>query len=498
MGSHLLTAIIAIPALAAPLVLRLREEQLAHRAAVAAAALPLATALLVALQFEPSSTRIQFPELMHTDPSAGGVITPFLAVDGMAALLLPLSTLVTFAVLVAAPRAAMQQRQMAAVLLGSATTSTLQCATDLDSFVFAWLLSLAASYLAFDDEAHHEERRVRRAFTLYVVGGSLPLIIGAVLLHGFTQHTLNVTSLVYEGRGPDLTPFQTEILCSLFLLTIFARKGLFPLHSWLPLLVADGPIGVVVQLLGAHASLLLLVRVVVPLLPPGGGSALSILCTAGLFSAIYASLVAFAQRDLRSMTGYIAMAQSSLIFVGLASATDQSIAGALLTCVGFGVSIAGLLCVVRALRARIGTTDLALLGGLVGKAPVMTAMFLLFASTLCAIPGSIGFAAEDLLLHGVLDHHPVIAALLLIAAALNAITLYRAFCGAFLGRPRLRGRSQGPAPVRDLLVRERVAVFGLAAVLFIGGLAPSMLLSLTQNEVHTVMEHAVRARSLKD
>jgi NADH-quinone oxidoreductase subunit M len=92
-----------------------------------------------------------------------------------------------------------------------------------------------------------------------------------------------------------------------------------------------------------------------------------------------------------------------------------------------------------------------------------------------------------LLLHGVLEHHPIVAGVLLLTTVLNAITIVRAYVRAFLGRPLRRGRLDGPHPIEDLVRRERVAVLLLLSVLFVGGLFPQPLLEVHEGAVDTLV-----------
>ncbi|MFY0579839.1 complex I subunit 4 family protein [Cystobacter fuscus] len=222
---------------------------------------------------------------------------------------------------------------------------------------------------------------------------------------------------------------------ALLMLTVCVRMAVVPFHSWLPVLMARGPFGVGLLLVNAHAGLYLLVRVVMPLLPgewSRGGVALG---TLGLCAALYGSVLALAQTDLRRVVGFLLASQSGLMLAGLAIGNTQSISGALIQSVAAGIALTGLDLVVRAIEARTGTTDMTRLGGLVRRGPRLAAFFFLMGFGSLGFPGTLSFVGEDLLLHGILDTHPLVALPLLLTTAINGVTFLRAFQRTFLGPP---------------------------------------------------------------
>ena len=136
---------------------------------------------------------------------------------------------------------------------------------------------------------------------------------------------------------------------------------------------------------------------------------------------------------------------------------------------------------------RAGTADMTRLGGLVGRMPVAAGLFFVAAAALVGLPGSMGFVADELLMHAALSTRPWIVAPVLLATGLNAITLYRAYTSTFLGRPRGRSRLDGPLPVTELAQRERWALVGLLALTVAGGVFPQFLLGLRKAGVSALL-----------
>jgi NADH-quinone oxidoreductase subunit M len=90
-------------------------------------------------------------------------------------------------------------------------------------------------------------------------------------------------------------------------------------------------------------------------------------------------------------------------------------------------------------------------------------LFMGFASV--GLPLTLGFVAEDLLLQGSVEEFPLLAFALILATALNGVSVIRAFFTLFSGSAKHIGES-------DLTIRETGALTLLMATLLIAGLLP--------------------------
>lgn len=113
--------------------------------------------------------------------------------------------------------------------------------------------------------------------------------------------------------------------------------------------------------------------------------------------------------------------------------------------------------------------------------PRLAVFFAVCGLALVGLPGTLGFAAEDLLFHGALESHPLLGLALPVATALNAITILRLFARLFLGRP-----VTAVADVPDARPRERWALSLCVVLLVLGGLFPQVPVSLGQPAADTV------------
>lgn len=486
-----LTLLIALPALTAVFLRDSERKRLesARVRGIAAGALTLTLLLALAVVFG-SDQGSGPPAVEFVGGWAGLRAGPRLAVDAIVLPLLPVTVVLAMAGILGTSRRESTARHARAVLATCSGTLLLQCAADLDTFVVGWFASLLPSWFHARANALEDprERGPLRILTVYLGLASLPLSLAAISLHVTSASGAELGSVVLHAqRSVTLAPRTQEWILLLLGVTALARKGMVPLHSWVPAFVERGSVGVMTVLLGAHAGVLLLLRVALPLLPDASRLSTAFVAGAAVASALYGAVLAFGQTNLRRTLGFVAVSQSSLILVGVTTLNQEGVSGALLQAVGFSLAFAGAAWCAHWIELRTGTADLEKLGGLVAGAPRAAGAFFLCAAALVGLPGSVGFVADELLIHGSLTARPVTAALLLLATALNAITLFRAYVAVFLGRPKGRPHRAGSAPTLDLLPRERWSVWALVALILMAGLFPGSLLELRERGVAALL-----------
>ena len=228
------------------------------------------------------------------------------------------------------------------------------------------------------------------------------------------------------------------------------------------------PLGTAALLFNGHLGAFLMMR-----LPADAPDRqwFPLICTLALVAAVLVAVSALAETRPRRVLALVATSQAGFILAGLASSTPEGVRGALVQWIVVGLASTGLLTVCRLIEVRYGDV---ITGrehlGLAERFPRLAVFFVVCALAMVGLPGTLGFFAEDLLVHGLMDTHPYIGILQPLAAALNAITLLRLFSILFLGR-----RVSGLELVPDALPRERWPLAALVVLLVIGGLAPGLL-----------------------
>ncbi|MEZ6037891.1 MAG: proton-conducting transporter membrane subunit [Planctomycetota bacterium] len=91
-----------------------------------------------------------------------------------------------------------------------------------------------------------------------------------------------------------------------------------------------------------------------------------------------------------------------------------------------------------ALEARRGPLSLREAGGSFARTPRMAVAFLFLGFASVALPLTLGFVAEDLLVQGSVDEYPQVGFAVIVATALNGMSVMRCFT-LFSGTRRHRG-----------------------------------------------------------
>jgi NADH-quinone oxidoreductase subunit M len=354
----------------------------------------------------------------------------------------------------AAPQADLEEKRSSIVLLGISGAAMAYAA---DHIVVLWL-GVAVS-LAPVLNLKSPLALITQAIGLLALLVACAFVIDA---GGAIDNSTSLRSLTMahiDGHGT-----------ALFFVVIAAvmRKGLVPFHGWVVSAVERGSMLATLVGVNFHMGAFLLLRMGRALFPAELAAALPIVGDVALVTAVVTALLALVSTRARRQLGLIVVSQSAFVLVGLESANAGGLAGGLITWTVVALATTGLAVSLRAVIERAGELiDQAEPLGLARSAPRLAVFFLVSAVSLIGLPGTMGFCAEDLLLHGVLEDHPSIGAALPIATALNAITLFRLYGHLFLGR-----RHSIAAAAGDVLPRERFVLTAIVVALIMGGLQP--------------------------
>ncbi len=282
---------------------------------------------------------------------------------------------------------------------------------------------------------------------------------------------LAVGTALSLGQTPSLQPAAFFA----FLIATLIRKGIFPLHFWLPRAFETDSLPLLSLNVNSHLGAYLLIRFALPGGAEMAPDSLPWFNAITLFTSVYAAVLALAESSPRRILGLLCVSQAAFILAGLENQNVEGITGGLVHWWVVSFATTGLITVYRAIETR--TTEAAAPTGFLGlaiPAPRLAAFFAVSGLALIGLPGTLGFAAEDLLFHGTLESHPLLGVALPLATALNAITTFRLFSTLFMGR-----RSTRVTPIPDARPAQRWALAACTALLVASGLAPGYLVSAT-------------------
>ncbi|MGH7706715.1 MAG: proton-conducting transporter membrane subunit [Vulcanimicrobiaceae bacterium] len=326
-------------------------------------------------------------------------------------------------------------RTAAATACAILFASILVCiADDVLLFLFAWELLALTFYWAIVF-AGTDERSTRAGyFTLvvtHVAGGALTAAL--LLLARFGGFGI-AQSLARASAMPGAMQGWVFVL---LLIGFGAKCGMFPLHSWLRYGYAAAPSCVAALMAGGALNVgfygivrfMLQAPSAVPLWEP------VVLLALGALGAFFGIAWAVGQHDARELAAYSSVENAGIILtalgialagravhidllvgVGLAAAVLQSIAHAIAKCALFlGCST---------ILTASGTLSFEQLGGLARRMPITTAVVLIAALSLAALPPMAGFVSEWMVLEALMQAFRTANVTLEVTFAL---------CGALIG-----------------------------------------------------------------
>jgi NADH-quinone oxidoreductase subunit M len=418
--------------------------------------LPLAPLLA---RFDASSSAMQLVERVDWLPQFG--ISYHLGVDGISLWFTVLTAVTTLIIFIASWQSVTKQvaQYYGAFLVLSGCMQGVFASLDGMLFFVFFEAALIPLYLLIGAWGTGE-RRVYAAFRFFFISflGSLAML--AALIYLWTQaHTFDIDA--WRTLKLGFTPQIVVFLC--FLAAFSVKVPMWPVHTWLPDVNAEGPTGAAVLLgmlkIGGYG----LMRFVLPIVPDASHFFAPAMIVLSLVAVIYGSLVALAQTDMRKLLAYSAVAHMGLVTLGLFTFDRIGVEGAVMQMLSYGiVSGAMLLCTgVLFDRTRNGSIDA--YGGVANTMPKFATYAMLFSMANVGLPGTSGFVGEFLVLMGVIRVNFWIgatAALSLILSAAYTLWMYkRVMFGAV--------RNERVARLRDLGKREFV-LFGAMAVLVLG------------------------------
>jgi len=217
---------------------------------------------------------------------------------------------------------------------------------------------------------------------------------------------VSVIALGLANGTFDLTELSTSGNDWIFLgfLAAFAVKApIWPFHGWLPDAYREAPAEVSALLSGVISKTAAygILRIVLPVFPEPVSDWRVVILVLASIGLVYGSLLAFRAPDVRGVIAYSSLGQMCLIVIGLVALTDSGLTGAVLHMVSHGLVSAGLFLLAGAIERRTATGELALLGGMARGRPRLASLLIALSVIALAVPFSVAFAGEFLILNGI-------------------------------------------------------------------------------------------------
>jgi len=433
-----------------------------------------AAAFVLGLGWVPSVTAGDYPLVVIPWVEGLGVDLAF-RIDGLSLLFYLLITGIGILVLgySAAYASDVAKRRRLCLLLFAFLLAMLGlvAADDLITLFVFWEATTVISYLLIGFD--HEKASARRSALqgLLVTGaGGLAMLAGLIVL-GMEAGTFRLSELPAAVAAAEPEHFTLSL--ALILLGCFTKSAQFPFHFWLPNAMA-APTPVSAYLHSAtmvKAGIYLLARIH----PIYGDHEIwfPVLTAVGAFTAVWASIQALRQTDLKLMLAHTTVMALGTLTMFLGSSSPVAIAAAVTFIVVHALYKSTLFLVIGVVDKRTGTRDRRLLSGLRAALPVTAVAAFAGAFSMAGFPPFLGFIGKELKYEGALAIADEPGLVIVAAVAANAMMVAVALVVSlrtFFGPVSEVAEAGAPPP------RTMVAVpllLGLGGLIF--GLAPSLI-----------------------
>jgi NADH-quinone oxidoreductase subunit M len=440
----LLSAIAYLPLLGALVIFFIPNVTQATTRMVALVASLASFALSIVLLFAfDHNAEFQFNENVEWLPDLG--VNYRLGVDGIAVLLIALTTLLTTIAIIWSWDTVNKRTREYYIAMLLLETGMLGVFMALDLFIFYIFWELMLIPMALLIGVWGSTNRVYAAikFFLYTLFGSLLMLVAIVATYQayFNDtgvRTLNVLELQNGGYGRD---FQFWVFAAFFI--AFAVKvPMFPFHTWLPDAHVEAPtaasviLAAVMLKMGGYG----LLRFNLPLYERATDDWAPIIILLSIIGILYGAFVALVQPDMKKLIAYSSVSHMGFVTLGIFVMNLQGMEGAMMVMLAHGFNTGALFLLVGVVYERAHTRQISAFGGLATRMPAYSAYFTLFMFASIGLPGLSGFVGEFLVALGTWDYNP--------AAALFtfAVVIFAAWYMMWMFQRIVFGRAPGEAP----------------------------------------------------
>ena len=319
----------------------------------------------------------------------------------------------------------------------SATIGVAFSANLLTLYLFYEMLSFATYPLV----THHQDdeaRRSGRKYLLYIVGGSIGLVLPAMIVCYALSGTLEFAA---QGFLPSTLTRGTALVLILMFVFGLAKAAIMPFHSWLPAaMVAPTPVSallhaVAVVKVGAFSIFRVLTGVfgIDTLSRFGLDTLVGVLASVTILTA---SLIALSQDGLKRRLAFSTIGQLSYIVLGAALLSPKGLTGGLLHIAMHAFGKITLFFCAGAVFVATGLKNISDMKGLGRRMPVTMGAFLIGSLGVIGLPPAGGFLSKWNLLLGTLEADRIgFLAVLLGSSLLNAAYFLPIVYNAFFAPP---------------------------------------------------------------
>lgn len=413
-----------------------------------------------------------------------------LGVDGLSFFLILLTALITVVVVIAGWEVITTRvhQYMAAFLILSGLMIGVFCALDGMLFYVFFEATLIPMYLIIGGWGGPRKIYAAFKFFLYTLLGSLLMLVALIYLFNASGGSFTLS----DWWTLPLTMKEQTALFFAFLAAFAVKVPMWPVHTWLPDVHVEAPTGgsavlaAIMLKLGGYGFL----RFSLPIAPDASIEYAGFMVALSLVAVIYVGLVALVQTDMKKLVAYSSVAHMGFVTLGYFFFTEMGLSGAVVQMISHGFVSAAMFLIIGVLYDRLHSREIADYGGVLAKAPRLTAFAIVFAMANAGLPGTSGFVGEWMVILAAVENNfwigMLAASALILGAAYTLWMVKRVYLGPVV--------HDSVAQMSDINAREYGMLALLAVVVVALGVYPQPLTDVINPSVVDLLAHIAHSK----
>lgn len=471
--------LIFLPVIAAIVALFFRNNAVKH-VALLFSVVELAIALYFLKNFVPDAS-VQFTEVAPWIPKLGIYFDA--GIDGISMIMVLLTTILVPLIILTTYKHEYKNANVFYALILFMQGALLVVFTAIDGFLFyvGWEAALIPIYFICALWGGADRIRITIKFFIYTFSGSLFMLVGLIYL--YLQNPTGTFDL-HQFYNLAIDAKHQSWLYWAFFLAFAIKIPLFPFHTWQPDTYTEAPSAGTMMLGGIMLKMGIygIIRWLIPNVPIGYTVWRELSILTAVFGIVYASVIAFTQKDGKRLVAYSSIAHVGLITAGMLVWNYLGLQGALIQMLTHGINVVGLFFVWDIIYTRLKTRQLSELGGIAKVAPKFAIAFLIIVLGSVALPLTDGFVGEFFLLNSIFQANVLVMAIAGLTLIFGAVYMLRMY------KKVMQGETNALTATFSDISGSEIVVFSIICILVILiGVFPQPILHISQAAVDNLV-----------
>lgn len=321
-------------------------------------------------------------------------------------------------------------------------------------------------------------------FIIYTMAGSISFLVTSLYLYN-KFGIFDIIALKQQLTTVDIE--QQKLLWIAFFISLAVKIPMFPFHSWLTVAHVQAPTQGSVMLAGILIKVggYGMIRILIEMLPEPSQYFSTMILWLSVISILYASIIAFGQKDMKKMIAYSSIAHMGIVTAGIFSFTSEGLNGAIFQMFSHGLVSSALFLSIGILYSRTHTKEISAYSNLANIAPKFSIFFIIFTMASIGLPGTSGFIGEFITISGIFKTSILHAFLALMSVILSA-TYMLVLCKNIIWNPS-KSICENSMNNNDITTTEMLILSSLAILILANGIFPSSTLTISSTTVNKIL-----------